>query len=248
MSIKKVAIVSFVISYLVFLIANIPAALVTQLLTLPKEVRLGYVSGTLWRSEIDSIQYQDVVVNKISAKLSPWSLLIFSPNITTQFGSAQHDGPKGEATVAASLNSLDISNAKVTLAVNELVPHLPLPMPIEGFGQLNLDIENFTLTDGQCDTLAGNLRWQRAAVSAMEQTIELGEFSGKLSCQQQAFALEVLANNRLGLSYQASADWQGNIKGKGFILPSDDFPKELREVLPFLGNPDNQGRYQLNLP
>ena len=135
------------------------------------------------------------------------------------------------------------------IAASEVAPYLLLPVPVEAFGVAKLNLEQLELDSMKCQQASGTLSWQRAAATAMEQTVELGDFEGDIRCQntgkEKALAIEVNSDNNLGLSYTASINAKGQVQGQGFIKPGEKFPKQLSQALPFIGNPDNQGRYQL---
>ena len=81
---KRILIASlFLVAYLVFLLATLPAALVARYLPLPANVanllKLEGVSGTLWSGQIARLQYASESVNQLRWDLNGWSLLRFAP-------------------------------------------------------------------------------------------------------------------------------------------------------------------------
>ena len=247
---NKVLFISlFLGCYLVFLLATLPAQLAMQFVSLPKHIALGQVKGSLWQSEISTIQYQDVAINNVSIDLSPITLLFLSPSADISFGGNLVSGPKGQLSVTYSFGEISVQDANIEMPANDVAPYLMLPIDIEAFGNLALNLDELVIDAMQCQQAKGVLNWRRAAATAMEQTIELGDFTANVKChpqgQDKAFALDINPNNNLGLSYLASVTGKGQLAGEGYLQPGDNFPESLKQALPFIGNPDSQGRYQL---
>ncbi|REL36949.1 type II secretion system protein N [Thalassotalea euphylliae] len=242
----KIALAAVIVAaYLVFVIALTPAALLVEHSKLPKGLALGEVSETIWSPQISAARYQGVTVNQISADVSPWSLLALSPAAEVKFGSRLSDGPEGQGYLALRRDQVEITDFTVQMPAGEIAPLLPLPIELDAFGQAELTIDELTLAGNQCVSAKGRLTWQRAAVNAFEQSIELGSFKGEISCQQGKLAVKVLPDNRLGLQYTALLGLDGRVSGQGYLTPGNNFPAQLRDTLPFIGNPDAQGRYEL---
>lgn len=242
----KIAVAALLVAaYLVFVIALTPAALLVEHSKLPKGLAVGEVSETIWSPQISAVRYQGVTVHQISAEVSALSLLGLSLAADVKFGSNLSDGPEGQGHLALNQNELTISDFKVQMPAAEIAPLLPLPVELDAFGQAEATIETLTLAGNQCVTAKGKFTWQRAAVNAFEQSIELGNFKGEISCQQGKLAVKVLPDNRLGLQYTALVSLTGRISGQGYLTPGNNFPAKLRDTLPFIGKPDAQGRYEL---
>ena len=244
---KKIFVAAAVViaAYLVFVIALTPASVALEQVKLPKTIKLGQVDGTIWSPSISQVNFQGINVHQVNADISPLALLLMSINADVRFGDRLNDGPKGQGNIALSQSEIKASDLTVNMAANEVAPLLPLPIPVEAFGEFQLNITALTLVDNKCQQAQGTLTWQRAAVRAMEQDIELGNFSASISCEQDKLALTLAPDNRLGLSYQVLVNLTGRMSGQGYLQPGADFPKQLKDALPFIGNPDAQGRYLL---
>lgn len=240
-------IATFIFVYLIFVVTQVPANIALGWFKLPSNVNVGQVSGSVWNTELSGVEVNGFAVNNVKTSLSPLSLLTLSPALDATFGGNLSAGPQGVASARLSSNSQTLTDTQVMMAAADIVPYLPVPIPVEAFGQVTLNIEQLEIVEGKCVQAVGTIAWQGAALIALEQEIELGSFNGSLSCQGDRFALALDTNNRLGLSYTASIDLNGRLRGNGYIQPGANFPAQLREALPFIGRPDNQGRYQLKL-
>jgi len=246
---KKVVgtVVGFIAVYIVFLVVSAPASLLVQWSELPKQVSVGEVSGSVWSPKIARIDVQDVSVHQLDAKVSVLSLLTFSPSVSASFGGALVDGPSGNVELNVSGNTFSLTQSNIELPASLIAPYIQSPIPVDAFGMVNLTLAELDYQNGQCSVADGKVVWQRAAISALEQEIDLGDFNATLSCEEQRITLTILPDNDLGLSFKAQLTPQGRLTGTGFVKPGAKFPAQLKETLMFLGRPDNQGRYRLSM-
>jgi general secretion pathway protein N len=240
----------FLCSLVVFLIITLPAGVVVKQLTLPKNIHYQSVDGTVWHPVINKVQLEDISLSTIELQLSPWSLLSVNPTITAKIGRDFLVEPEGQLTIDQLLDQGRLTNLSAKLAANVIAERLTLPIKIKAAGLVTLTVEQwqgFISSDQSrlCSTLSGHINWNNAAVTAYQQTIELGKFTANLSCENGQIHAQVLDNNRLGLSADIYLNKQGKITGDGFIKPNANMPKELAPLLPMLGRQDNQGRYRL---
>ena len=238
---------SFVALYLVFLVVNAPAVLLTKFAPIPDNVNLQGVTGTIWQTSVDNINVAGVNVENIETSLSALSLLSLNPSIQFESKGGLSDSLTGQGELQLSGEQLTVSHLTAQLPANVMVPFLNAPLPISAFGQVELHIEELTITGAQCSSASGKVIWQRAAISALEQTVELGDFNAQLTCYKDTLSLAIAPDNKLGLTFDARLTHQGQIVGNGYLKPGAQFPKTLNELLPFLGRKDGQGRYRLRL-
>ncbi|NMP30422.1 type II secretion system protein N [Thalassotalea sp. M1531] len=231
--------------YLFFVVALIPANVAVGWFSLPKALKLGEVKGSVWQSEVSSLSFNQFDVQNITASVNPWSLLLLSPSADITFGERLMSGPQGKAYVTLTANELMLSDTTINIAAGEIVPFIPLPIPVEAFGGVVLDIKQLSITSNECIHASGTIHWRRSAVMALEQNIEFGDLKASIRCQNKMLALEIDPKNRLGLTYTALLSLGGKVSGQGYLKPGSDFPTALKQALPFLGNADAQGRYPL---
>lgn len=241
----------FIAAYLVFLIATAPASLITSFVTLPKNISVAGLNGSIWQPKADQISAQvskqNIVVENVEANVSLLSLLMMSPSADISFGSTLSEGLAGVANVGASGNQIALNDVAIELPASLVVPYLKAPIPVEAFGMVQVNIDTLVMEQQSCIAAQGNISWQRAAVTALDNTVELGNFNGTLSCQQDVLTLDIAPKNNLGLSFSAYLRKNGRLTGDGTIKPGAKFPKVLNDVLPFIGKKDSQGRYRIKL-
>ncbi len=239
--------VGFIVVYVFFLISSAPASLISQFISLPNNVLMNNITGTIWQANIERVEMQTVNVHEVDIDLSPMSVLMLSPQVSVRFGGGLYDGPTGDANISISEQDLVIHHAHVELPAQQIVPYLKTPVPVEAFGLVQLDITTLSYSNGQCQNAEGRIAWQRGALSALGENIELGQFDGVISCQDNVLTVEILPKNTLGLSFTAQLNLQGRLSGQGFVKPAANFPAKLKDALVFLGKPDREGRYRIRL-
>ena len=244
---KKVLLISsaFFGVYLFFLIVLMPASFVINWLTLPKNITLGQVTGSIWQANISSVEVKQLQVKKVETQLSFFSLLVMNPSIQMKFGDPLIAGPEGQGRVSGLLDQLTIEELSLSVKANTIVEQLQLPVPISAHDFVDLQLDNFTLGEPICSQLVGNILWDKAAVTALDEKVKLGKLSAKLSCEQGDAVLTIDPKNDLGLSFTASIGKGYRSSGSGYLTPNSKMPESIKQVLPFLGKADNQGRYRL---
>ncbi len=244
---KKFAIAAiFLMTYLVFLIATLPSAVVLKQITLPKHIALSGVQGTVWQTRIDQLIVDNTLVEQVEVQLSFWSLFTLAPKLDVAFGDPLLSGAEGQLTLSISSQEVVVTDLSVSVRANDVAQQLPLPLPLLAKGEVALQVSeaSMNLQNNQCLTAKGAVNWSKAGVVALEQSIILGGFSADISCEEGVLVLILSPKNDLGLSFSAYVRQGGKISGTGYLKPAAKFPKELNSTLPFLGKKDNQGRYR----
>jgi len=243
---KTIALVAiFISAYLFFVIQSLPVSAILNAAPLPKNVNLGQASGSAWNFNLSYIQIDEVVVNDVNVDMRALSLLTFDPIFDIKFGSPMAYGPEGSVTVSGLNSQLSIENLNVTLAANDIARQLPLPVPVEAKSDVTMRIQTFVLGKPVCEVLDGQVDWRAASVIAMEERVELGDLSAKLACDKGNIIATIAPDNVLGLTFEAVVSENFRTQGDGHIKPTSKTPEAITQMLPFIGKPDNQGRYRL---
>jgi general secretion pathway protein N len=248
----------FFTSYLIFVLATLPLPWLINKVTLPKNITLHGVSGTVWQGEIAQVilsnSAKNTQVEQVTTALSVWSLFSLTPQIDVRFGDAFSAGPEGKMTLAVSQEQLSLTDVELFLSANDIAQQANLPLPVTAKGELELHLTqvDISLSEQKCQQANGNVDWSHAGIIAMEQNIKLGKLQAKVSCEKGDLVVKIEPKNDLGLSFSTYIGIKGGAQkgqlktsGQGYLTPGSKFPPELKSVLPFLGNVDNQGRYRL---
>lgn len=239
----------FLSSYLVFLVATIPLALVINIIEAPKYIKIGAVSGSIWQGKIAHLTVNNNQIQQIKTKLSFWSLLSFSPKLQVMFGDTMLAGAEGKFTLTVSSKELILNDVELFVSANDIAKQLPLPISVNAQGNVELSFAeiNFNIVGKlTCQSAQGQVSWLRSGVVALDNNIKLGNISADMHCEQGDLIAQILPKNNLGLSFNARLSLaQQKASGQGYLKPGDKFPTQLKSALSFLGRPDHQGRYQL---
>ncbi len=237
----------FIASYVVFAACYAPASLLTNSIALPKHVAIEQLEGTLWHAKAKRVNVGEVSVSDLDAQVNFFSLLLLSPEVNVTFGDRLGESPQGSASIVVDSETIAAKDARISLPASLVAPYVKSPVPIEAFGMVNADIASIIYQGNTCSEAIGKVNWERAAVSSLGETIELGRFDGQLRCDNKQPVLDISPNNLLGLSFSARLLANGRLTGSGFIKPDENFPPKLKDLLQFIGKPDNQGRYRIRL-
>ena len=131
--------------YSIFVVALMPASWVMSYVTLPKNVALSAVEGTIWQTNINQVMVDGVVINKVQSNLSLLSMLTLDPEVNLTFGDALINGPEGYLTISGLMSDIVIEDAQVSVAANTVAARLNLPIDIIAHEQLQLTIARFVL-------------------------------------------------------------------------------------------------------
>ena len=239
----------FLSSYLAFLVATLPLALVINTVELPKHINVGTVSGSIWQGEITQVTVNNNQIEQVKIQLSFWSLLSLSPKLQVTFGDAMLSGAEGRFTLTISSKELILNDVELFVAANDIAKQLSLPIPVTAQGSVELSFAELSLNIAgklTCQSAQGQVSWLRSGVVALNNNIKLGNISADMHCEQGDLIAKVLPENNLGLSFTARLSLaQQRASGQGYLKPGAKFPAQLKSALSFLGRPDNQGRYQL---
>ncbi|MGL6262376.1 GspN family type II secretion system protein ExeN [Aeromonas jandaei] len=247
---KRILIASlFLAAYFVFLLATLPAALVVRYLPLPANVasllKMEGVSGTLWSGQIARLQYASESISQLRWDLNGWSLLRFAPEVAIRFG--ERNGLNGQGVVGwnGAAFGHDLTLNAPAPWVMARIP-LPLSFPATLTGQLQLKVDQFAQGNPWCDNLYGNLDWYNASADTPVGKLDLADPEVKLTCLDSRLVAElkqgsdaVQTSGRLELQPNGQYLFQGSLK------PGPALPEQMQQGLPFLGQPDSQGRFPL---
>jgi general secretion pathway protein N len=245
---KKFAYIAiFFTAYSVFVLALMPASWLMAQIKLPNNIAIAAVEGTVWRTHVEQVMVDDVVINQVQSSMSLMSVLMLDPKLDITFGGALVNGPEGQLTISGLMSDIVMEDAQINLAANTVAARLNLPIDIIAHEQLQLNVSRFIIGAPICSELQGDLQWRNAAVTAFEEKVKLGALTAKLTCEKGELVADIDPNNDLGLSYRAKIKQGGRFSGSGYLTPGSQFPEQLKATLSFLGKPDKKGRYRLKI-
>lgn len=248
---KLLLVFIFLISFIVFAIALMPANFALNIASkyLPKQLQIGAVSGTIWQGKANVVSYQNIHVNRVMWDLNPWSLVSAKLAGKVNLGNVREkSAPYGKINFELGLfnQQVSLNNSKLRVPAPLIASQVRLPFPVQSKGTLELTIAQAVTGKPYCEQLQGQVETKELSVMGLQGWIDVDTIKGKLSCKSGALALLVNEQNELGLELDAELG-DAQPKVTAFIKPAPSMPKQVHDGVKFLGRPDEQGRYQIRL-
>ncbi|NOU51873.1 type II secretion system protein N [Pseudoalteromonas sp. JBTF-M23] len=245
-------IVIFIVAFALFTVYNMPASVALQLLgkQLPPSLQIGAVSGTLWQGQVSEIRASNIQLNNVRWKIEAPALLLGNMQGNVRFGSVKDKSDisgRGNFTLGLVDQSIWLSDTSVRFSVEQAMSQVTLPLPVKAKGRVLLDIDNYHSGAPYCEALKGEIRSPGIAVEGLTGWFDIGQLGGELSCKSGDIAVLVDPDNRLGLQADAVLADNFQFRVAGNIKPEASLPKEVHDAVKFLGRPDSEGRYPVNL-
>ena len=231
--------------YMVFLVIKLPAVQVLGYLSLPPEIKLQGVKGTIWQGQALNATIQGLPVSTITWSLDFWPLLLGNISADISAGNIrQVDAIAFNGEVVFASDRLQLDNVQAYFPTNLMMTLLPLPFPVKAEGRFKVQVAELDYRQS-CQTLKGSGQWLNAKVAGVEGMIELGNFNADMSCENNDIILSVKEPNSFGLTAQATipADLKFSVTGR--FKPNANLPEEVHQAAQFFGNKDTQGYYTI---
>jgi len=238
----------FVISYLFFMLQQLPATKAIQ--WLPKNtlqggnIRLSGLSGTVWRGRAAQLHLNSLGLSNLSWRLHAWPLLWGNVSLGFKFRQADAFG-RGDVKTGFNAQRLVMSAVRGSFPATRLMP-LFYGYPIALAGQVTVDIQRATLRKGRQLSLKGELIWREAALTA-PQAIQFGDLQVKM--QPKAMGSVLRVQDQGGpLQLQGTITLQGNgaYDSNISISARSSASPALVQSINILGRRDAQGNVQIS--
>lgn len=236
----------FLFAYVFFVITVLPVNFVLDKFTLPSNVKVSGVSGTIWQADVKQVSVDDIVIENARIDVNPLSLITLNPEVSIEFGDAVSNAPEGSLTLSGLFGAITAEDVAITVAADLIAQQLPMLVPVQAHDYVTLTMRNFIVGQPICEQAQGQLSWKKASVTALDEKVKLGELKADIGCEQGALTVTIDPKNDLGLTFTAYLRDPHQVTGSGYLTPGQEFPQQMRQILPFLGNQDSQGRYRLN--
>lgn len=234
--------------YLVLLLARAPAGLILNLIPETEDVYIQAPAGTLWNGRFAIVQAGPVQLDAVEWRLSAARLFIgrLDVRVSGRLERGRLEGrvilrPSGEVRIPSAMGQ--------QIPVSRLAPLFgQSPSMISGEGAFEIRdglIRNRTPYAGQAELRVFDLE------SRIMGQHQLGDFSGQLSGDEGAFALsfrDVGENAPFDLTGEVDFEAENRrYQLDGRIRARESAPESIADMLQYLGEPDDQGRYPMRL-
>lgn len=241
---KKYYIFTAIVSYLLLLIATIPARPVTDLISANSPISIQGVSGTLWSGKAYLITAQNnIKVSKTEWSFNLWKLLLgkLAIDANTQF----LDNAISAELGTSFLGRFFINNLSAKIAAEQVAQLANIPL-VKLSGMISLDIESAEWKQGELPLATGEIRWNDAMV-AVTDTASLGNVSIQLSESDQQLLNAEIKNQGGDIKISGTAelvpeaDYAVDIK----LLPTASANNNIRQSLGMFAQRQSNGEYTL---
>lgn len=243
--------------YVVAFFAMAPASLISWGVSYfggvnaPKLVQM---EGSLWQGRIGALQVvtrfgTQFELQQIEYRVSPWALLTGGLNMQLQVAELPSNLLDGSMTIEARRSGISALSGVLRGDVGRAIVELNLPVPVPMQGQFRLDLAQYAYNDFSarhwCDALQGTLQVSAAQVQVNNVWSALGDYKAQLACTERngiGFAID--PPNIMGLALTGQVEGRPPQLGfSGHLQPTLEAPRSITDLLPFMGEPDAQGRY-----
>lgn len=240
-----------ILAFTGFLLMYLPAAQVVGRASLPTNVEIYGVSGTLWEGEARQVVVNGLPVNDVSWELHPLALLTGNISVDLKGGNIRSaDEVSFAGPVRTGLFSQQLivmEDFQLYLPVSRVLAQVSLPIPVDASGRFRARIAELEF-DGECQRLNGEGSWLNAQVAGTQGPIDFGTYKATLRCEDKDIGITVTEPNKLGLSMDAvvnSTFSRFSVAGK--FKPDEDLPREVHQAAGFFGQPQADGYTRFKL-
>lgn len=226
-----------VLLYGLFLILLMPARVLLAFITLPNEITLHQVNGTLWQGEALDAVVLDQPVDAIRWQIV-WKGIqpILRMDIQVEKDIEMQANIKFQTPVMMTDVKLNADMARlhqraksfITANQSRFPKNAPAinqfnQLPIEISGHMALEVDAFSAGFAQCHTLIGQVNFSHLTLDAFGINVELDEVSSPLKCQNNQLKMKF---NQLSDQLASILSLELNIKTGAYQLKGQLEPKE----------------------
>lgn len=235
-----------IIAYVFFLIGTLPATLVLSYVSLPTNLTISQVEGTVWQGEAKRVSFNYIDVEDIRWNTSFMALLTGSAQVSIEFGRGKNS-LHGSGELGYSSAGAYAQDFTATANSDWLVKASNVPLPVTTKGSVKLTLAELQQGQPWCEQLDGQLSWSNASIDSLLGNVEIDSAVAKLSCDNGAIVANIKqSSNQLKLSGIAKLENQGKYSLSAVLVPSNELPESIRSNLRYVGKENAKGEYKIN--
>jgi len=245
-------IIGGVIAFLLFAVAYMPATQVIGRVSLPSNIAISGVTGTLFSGKAQTVVANGLAIYNVRWELSPLHMLVGKIKLDLKAGNIRDKNEvafEGPITTGLfSQNTVSTENFTLYLPVDRVIAQVRLPLPVNAGGRFKVTLDDLTFGPA-CRSLSGSGDWLNATVAGTQGPIDFGTYSAKLRCEGEHIGITVSEPNLLNLSMDAIIPTSmKNIRVSGKFKPDESLPDEVQQASRLFGTPNNNGYIAIQLP
>lgn len=237
-----------ILTFMFFLVAKMPANQVISRVTLPENISVTGVSGTLWNGNATQLLYNGLQVLDVNWHLDFLPLLIGRASLSIDAGSTRNpESIAFNGEVALSRNHLSINDGTLFAPAPLLLAQVQLPLPVSAKGRVKVEIDALEYANEGCETLMGKGFWLNGEVAGLQEQIALGNFEATLYCDNGPVEVTTNPENSLNMASTVTIHHNGKFALTGKFKPEDSLSKEVHGAARNFFEVDNEGFYSIDL-
>lgn len=234
--------------YIFFILKNIPAGFVLSQISMPANVVLSSVSGTLWKGTVAKVRYLNIDLGELNWNLHPLNLLTGNLSADVFLGTGE-EYVKSEVEMTIS-GKIKLEETRFSMKLSSLQP-LTYGMPVAYSGKIEGYLPVSYIRKNNYMSINGNVSFSNLMLLSPQEQL-LGDFSLGMRAENDG-ATSCLIRDVAG-PFELNGKCSLTKKGKFSLLSTiavREANSDLDSMLRFLGNQDSTGRvafnYSLNL-
>ncbi len=242
---KRVYIFTAVASYLILLIATIPASIITKTVNNSGIVAIQGISGSLWNGKA----YTILIDNNFELKNTEWSFSLW--RILTGKIAVDINGQYLENDISAEIGTsflgrYFVKNLQAKIPAQKVMQLVNIPL-VQISGLINFNIDHAQWKQGELPLATGVINWNNAQVTVAD-TVPLGNVSITLRESEQQLLNAEIKNQGGDIKINGmaelvpEADYAINIK----LLPTASASDNTKQSLGLIAKKQDNGEYLLN--
>lgn len=228
-------------------IVHLPAQTVMKSLPLPAGLEFKGVEGSAWQGKAAQVNWQGMNLGDVNWDLHLSALFLAQLEADVRFGRGSQMQLRGKGVVGMGLNGPYADDFLLSLPATQVLPWLPLPIPLNVQGQLELAVQQYRFGEPYCQQAKGSVVWSAAQAESPIGALDLGSVVADFTCQDRVLTVKGDQNTRqVSSEFNVTLQPDKRYQVQAWFKPEADFPEGLRSQLAWLPKPDQQGRYAFN--
>ena len=240
---KKYYLLTAVASYLLLLIATIPANQITGLINENSPVNIQGTSGTLWQGKAYSITTNNITLKKTTWSFNIWQLFIGNVSIDIKTHLLDNDITTEVGTSFIGRYFVNNLSAKFSAAKAAQLANIPLA---QLDGTISLNIENARWKQGEAPVATGEITWTDAKITVAD-TASLGNIQILLTESDQELLNAEINNQGGDIKIDGTAELaaESNYSLDVTFSPTASAKNNIKQSLGLFAKKQPNGKYVL---
>ena len=232
-----------IFSYLILLIATIPARPVTEMISDNSPITIQGVSGTIWHGKAYIVTVNDVQLKKTEWSFKLWKL--FTGKLAIELDTFYLDNKVSTELGSSFTGRFFVNELSAKIAAQEIANIANIPMA-QLDGSIHIDIEHAQWKQGEPPLASGEIKWINATVTVAE-TASLGNVNIVLSESDQQLLNAEISNQGgdINISGHAELVPDTNYTVDIKLVPTSSASNNLKQSLGFFAQKQPGGEYLL---